>query len=448
LASLASMTRPDPHDTPRDRIDARRQAVFARLDAGVMVLPAAPVQYSSRDGARPYHPDRELYYVTGSTEPETIAVLSGGNEPRLVLFVRDRDPEAELWGGVRLGINGASERFRPDECHPISDLPAKLPDLVERADRIFFRLGRGDALEQMVVEALGRARARGPRTGTGPRAIVDPGEILDDLRLLKDEYELETLRHAAAISVEGQRAAARVLAPGVGEWTAEAALEGAFRSAGGSGPAFETIVGSGKNACVLHYVTNRAVVREGALVLIDAGSEYGLYAGDVTRTYPASGRFTGPQRDVYEVVEGALRAAIAAVTPGVSIADVHDAATRVLAQGLVELGVLSGPVDEIIEGERYKPYFPHRTSHWLGLDVHDPGDYVRDGASRVLEPGMVFTVEPGLYFGPGVTESGGFGGIGIRLEDDVAVTADGCEVLSADLPTGLDDVEALVGASS
>jgi Xaa-Pro aminopeptidase len=442
------MSRPDPRDTPRNVVDARRQAVFERLGRGVMLLAAAPVQYSSRDGERPYHPDRELYYVTGATEPGTVAVLCGGDEPRLELFVRDRDPEAELWSGVRLGRNGSDERFRPDACHPLTELEALLPDLLGQGDQIFFRVGRGDGLEGSVVEALGRARNKGPRTGTGPRAIVDPGEILDELRLLKDPYELETLRRAAEITVDGHRAAAAVLAPGVGEWVVEAALDGAFRAAGGMGPAFESIVGSGRNACVLHYVANRDVIREDALVLVDAGVEYGLYNGDVTRTYPAGGRFTGPQRDVYQVVEAARRAAVSAVAPGGTVGGVHEASSRVLAEGLIALGVLSGQVDEILASERHKPYSPHQTSHWLGLDVHDPGDYARGGASRALEPGMVLTVEPGLYFRPDRDGSGGLSGIGVRIEDDVVVTADGCEVLTSALPSAIEEIEALIGASS
>jgi Xaa-Pro aminopeptidase len=410
-----------------------------------MVLPAAPVQFSSHDGERPYHPDRELYYATGATEAETVAVLVGGPEPHFALFVRDRDPEAELWSGVRLGVNGANERFGPDACHPMSDLTSLLPDLLGRGDRIVFRLGRSDAVERLVLQALAKARSKGARTGTGPRAIVDPGEVLDDLRIVKDEYELEVLGRAAEISLEGHRAAARTIAPGVGEWAVEAALDGAFRAAGGSGPAFESIVGSGKNACVLHYVANGGVIRADTLVLVDAGCEYGLYNGDVTRTYPAGGRFTGPQRDVYEIVEAARRTAVGAVSPGASIASIHESATKVLVDGLISLGVLSGHADEIIAANAQKPYFPHQTSHWLGLDVHDPGDYARTGVSRVLEPGMVLTVEPGLYFRPDLSDTSGLAGIGVRIEDDVVVTADGCIVLTAALPTSIDEIEALVG---
>jgi Xaa-Pro aminopeptidase len=428
-------------------VEPRRRAVLERLGRGVLLLPASPVQYSSRDGEYPYHPDRELYYLTGATEPGTVAVLSGGAEAGLTFFVAERDPEVELWSGVRLGVNGASERFGPDACLPLSELGQRLPELLAASDRIWFRLGRGDAIERIVVEALARARAKGARLGTGPRAVEDPGEILDELRVVKDGWEIEILRKAAGLTVEGHRAAAAAIAPGAGEWTIEAAADAAFRAGGGGGPAFETIVGSGRNACVLHYVANRDVVGKDQLVLVDAGSEYGLYHGDVTRTYPATGRFTGPQRDVHQVVEAALKAAVAAVAPGVTIGAVHDAATRVLAQGLADLGVLAGSVDEIVEGEKHKPFYPHNTSHWLGLDVHDPGDYAKGGVSRVLEPGMVFTVEPGLYFRPDHEGSGGLAGIGVRIEDDVVVTPGGCEVLTDGLPTDADGVAALVGSS-
>ncbi len=439
------MNRPDPIDVPAEVLDPRRSAVFEALGDGVMVLPAAPVQYASRDSDRPYAPDRELYYVTGAVEPETVAVLVGGDEPSFTLFARDRDEEAELWSGPRLGVNGANERFRPDECLPLAELGEKLPTLLWRGDRLFYRLGRGGAVEAHVLEALARARTKGPRTGTGPRSLIDPGEILDELRLRKDPYEVEAIRRAVAISVEGHRAAAAAIGPGVGEWAVEAAIERAFRADGGSGPAYEPIVAAGRNACVLHYVANRVTIGEEDLVLVDAGAQWNLYAGDITRTYPADGTFTGPQRDVYRIVDEARSAAIDAVKPGTTVERVHAAAAEVLVDGLVALGVLTGAVQEILAELSYKKYYPHQTSHWLGLDVHDPGDYARSGDSRVLEPGMVFTVEPGLYFRPGVTENAGFSGIGIRIEDDVLVTDGGCEVLTAALPTSAEEVEALVG---
>ncbi len=439
------MNRPDALDTPIHVLEKRRKAALAALGQGVLVLPAAPIQFASRDGERPYHPDRELFYLTGATEPGTLAVLIGGAEPRLVMFVRERDAEAELWRGMRLGPEGAAERFRPDECHPLGELGARVPDLLRAADRIFYRLGRGDEIERHVMEALALRRARGARTGTGPREIVDPGEILDDLRLVKDAHELALLRRAAEVTVAGHRAAAAAIAAGEGEWSVEAALHSAFRTGGAGGPGYEPIVGSGANACVLHYVENTSVIGQGALVLVDAGAEFGLYNGDVTRTYPAGGRFTGAARDVYDIVEAARRAAVAAIRPGSPVADVHATATRVLVEGLVALGALKGRVDELIASEAHKPFYPHQTAHWLGLDVHDPGDYARGGVSRALEPGMVLTVEPGLYFRPAHEATPArFAGIGVRIEDDVAVTAGGCEVLTRALPTASAEVEALV----
>jgi Xaa-Pro aminopeptidase len=439
------MNRPDTLETPSEILEARRSAALGALGRGALVLPSAPVQCGSRAGAHRYRPDRELFYLTGATEPETVGVLVGGEEARLVLFVRERDAEAELWSGPRLGPQGAAERLRPDECHPLSELDERLPRLLAGADRIFFRLGGADALERQVVSALEEARRRGAREGTGPRGVLDPGQILDELRVVKDAHEVALLRRAAELSVEGHRAGAASIAPGAGEWAVEAALDAAFRSSGALGRGYETIVGAGPNACVLHYVDNAALIGARDLVLVDAGAEYGLYHGDITRTYPAGGRFASEQRAVYEVVDRARRAAIGVVRPGARIVDVHDAATRVLVEGLLELGALDGDIDAIVEKRAHKPFYPHQTSHWLGLDVHDPGDYARAGVSRSLEPGMVLTVEPGLYFRPGHEKTPArFAGIGIRIEDDVVVTEDGHEVLTASLPTAPDDVAALV----
>jgi Xaa-Pro aminopeptidase len=432
-------------ETPASILKERRRAASVALGAGVLVLPAAPVQLQSRDGERPYHPDRDLYYLTGATEPETVAVLAGGESPALHLFVRERDAEAELWHGPRLGPAATAERLQPDACHPLSELERRLPELLIGADRVFFRLGADEYVERNVRDALAFSRARGARTGTGPRAIVDPGEILDELRLVKDAHELSLLRRAAEITVDGHRAAARRIAPGEGEWTVEAVLNASFRGAGARGPGYESIVGSGANACVLHYVDNTSVIDDGALVLVDAGAEYAFYNGDVTRTYPASGRFEGAARDVYEIVESARAAAVAAVQPGCPVAAVHEAATRVLVEGLIVLGVLAGDVEQLIADQAHKLFYPHQTSHWLGLDVHDPGDYARKGVPRELVPGMVLTIEPGLYFRPSLEATPArFSGIGVRIEDDVVVTKDGCEVLTASLPTAADDVAALV----
>ena len=466
-------------ETPPEIFERRRAAACSALGDGVLVLTAAPVQLSSRDTERRYHPDRELYYLTGVTEPETVAVLVGGDDPELALFVRERDPAAELWAGPRPGPEGIAARHGIERCRGLSELTEHLPALLQRGDRIHYRLGAGGPVEDAVLAALAHARMRGSRRGEGPRGIVDPGEVLDDLRLVKDQHELARMRRAADISLLGHRAGLCAIEPGAGEWMVEAAIDGAFRAAGAHGPAYETIVGSGANACVLHYVANAATLEPDALVLVDAGAEHGLYHGDVTRTWPVSGRFQPRQREIYDLVEVARAAGVAAVAPGRTIGDVHDAVVAALVEGLVGLGVLGGSIDEAIETESYKTFFPHQTSHWLGLDVHDPGDYARDGRSRRLEPGMVFTVEPGLYFGAGVDEGDGaavprpgeveggerrprerargkradggagtaaaYAGIGVRIEDEVVVTEGGCEVLTAALPTAAAEVEALVG---
>ncbi len=435
----------DEEQPTADIFASRRSDAFGRLGRGVLVLPAASILYRSRDTEVRYRPDSELYYLTGATEPGTVAVLLG-EERRFVLFVRDRDPEADLWTGGRLGPDEAAERFEADETHPLSELDAKLPELLQAGDRVHFRIGRGDHLERMVVAALEKARRRGARGGTGPRGILDPGEVLDEMRLVKDVLEIERLRAAARVTVQGQRAGLEVARPGAGEWEVEAAVDGTFRAAGAAGPGFPTIVGSGPNACVLHYVRNERTIEEGDLVLLDAGAELAMYNGDVTRTVPADGRFTGPQRAVYDLVEEARRVALAAVKPGATVAEVHTAAVGVLAEGLVELELLDGPVEDLIEEEGYRKYFPHRTSHWLGLDVHDPGDYACAGKPRELVPGMALTIEPGLYIPPGAGgKAARYAGIGVRIEDDVLVTAGGCENLTDSLPTAAEEIEALAG---
>lgn len=441
------MTHPDPFaGIPASTFAKRRAAALRRMGNGVMVLPAARPVLRSRDTEHAYRPDSELYYLTGVTEAGSVAVLVGGNEPLFALFVRDRDPEAELWTGPVLDPDGAGARYGADVTYPASALSERLPPLLQRGDRIHYRTGRKGVVERTVLEALAVARARGPRRGTGPRGIVDPGEVLDELRMRKDVFEIERLRAAAALTLEGHRAAASLLGPGRGEWAVQAAIDGCFRRGGAAGPAYETIVGSGPNACVLHYVANRREMQHGDLVLIDAGAELALYAGDVTRTHPVNGRFTAAQRAVYDVVEEARSEAVALVRPGVAISEVHDVATRVIVDGLVSLGVLKGDPAELIEGGAHRPFYPHQTSHWLGLDVHDPGDYARAGVPRALEPGMVFTVEPGLYFRPDA-EGGAapYAGIGVRIEDDVLVTEQGHENLTAAFPTAAEEIEALAG---
>ncbi len=432
-------------DMPAEAFAARRAATCDALGQGVMVLPAAPPLVRSRDTEVRYRPDSELFYLTGLTEPGAVAVLVGGPGRRFVLFVPERDADAERWSGPRVGTAAAEERFGADETHPVSDLDALLPALLREGDFVHARLGRSESLDRAVFGALRHARARGSRRGTGPRGVIDPGGILDELRLIKDEHEIARIRRAVSLTVKGHRKGISVARPGVGEWAVEASVDAVFRGEGAEGSGFETIVGSGPNACVLHYVENRRTLEDGDLVLLDAGAEVGLYQGDLSRTFPANGRFTPEQRAVYDIVERARVSALEAAHPGAAVSAVHDAVVRVLLEGLVDLGVLSGAVNDLVASEAHRPYFPHQTSHWLGLDVHDPGDYVRDGSDRCLSPGMVFTVEPGLYFPPGLGGSAApYEGIGVRIEDDLLMGADAVENLSAELPTTADAMETLV----
>ncbi|HET9981956.1 MAG TPA: aminopeptidase P N-terminal domain-containing protein [Longimicrobiales bacterium] len=434
----------------RDVYAGRRARVLGALGDGAMVLPAAPEVRIGRDQDLPYRVDPDLYYLTGYTEPEAVAVLTPGTATPFTLFVRPRDPDREVWTGRRGGLEAAREEFGADQAFAIAELPARLAELLAGYDTVYGRFGGGrEEVEALLRRILVEARRTRPRKGRGPQALVDPGRLLDDMRLLKDAHELRLMREAAAITAAAFREAALAIRPGAGEWEVQAALDAGFRRRGAEGPAFETIVGSGENAAVLHYVQNDRRMADGELLLVDAGALHGRYAADITRVFPVSGRFSGPQRALYDVVLAAHDAAIAAARPGAPFDAIHEAAARVLVTGLVDLGVLAGEVDALLADEAaYRPYFPHRTSHWLGLDVHDVGDYARGGAARRLEPGMVLTVEPGLYIaGTAMGAPEALRGVGIRIEDDVLVTVEGPEVLTGELPAAADAMAALVAGA-
>jgi len=423
----------------------RRTRVRESLDGGVLILPAAPVLRRSRDTVHRYRPDSELFFLTGCVDPGVVAVLRDTEEDGYVLFVPSQDEKTRLWTGVRPGPEEAKEVFGADRVFPLEELEAELPTLLRSGRRLVFRVGVHPRHEALVVAALSWSRGKGSRTGEGPRALVDPGEFLDSLRMVKDQDEIACIRRATKLTAAGFVEAMKVTRPGMGEWEIEATLESVFRSGGGTGPAFPTIVGSGENGCTLHYIDNRDRIGEGSLVLLDGGAEVDLYAGDVTRTYPAGGRFTDLQGEVYRVVLKALRAAIGAVRPGETAGGVHEAAVKELTVGLVELGVLGGNLEGLLEEKAFEPFFPHQTSHWLGLDVHDVGDYATGVGPTVLKPGMVLTVEPGLYFPSGTCgASHPFGGIGVRLEDDLLVTEVGAENLTASIPVAPEEVEDLL----
>ncbi len=421
---------------------ARRQTLQEEIGEGVAVVPGARLARRSQDVDYVFRQDSDLLYLTGFPEPDAVAVLT---KERYLLFVQPRDPEAETWTGLRAGVEGAREPYGADEAYPIGELAERLPGLLENVPRLYYALGVDRSYDDLVLRALETVRSRVRKGITAPRSIVDPRVTLHEMRMHKSREELEIMRAAAAISAEAHREAARLCRPGTYEYEIEATLAWVFRKRGGSGPAYPSIVGAGENATILHYVENRGGLEGGQLVLIDAGVELHGYASDVTRTYPVGGRFEGVARAVYEAVLEAQTQALAEVRAGTTLRAIHDRAVRSLVESLVELGALEGSVDELVDKEGYRPFYMHTTSHWLGLDVHDVGDYRIEGKPRPLEPGMVFTVEPGLYFqsrDPRTPER--LRGIGVRIEDDVALTEQGFEVLTREIPTRPEDVEAAV----
>jgi len=426
---------------------ARRARVLEALGGDALVLGAgAPVPYA-RDVEHRFRVDSDFFYLTGLAEPGAVLVLRGGAGQPFTLFVRPRDPEREAWTGPRIGPEGAITRYGADRAFAIGELGAQLADLLDGAERLHFAPWKSAALDQAVQRALGELALKEPQGRRAPGGIVFPGELLHELRLVKSTAELAALARAAEITARGVAAGIACVGPGRHEYQVQAAVERTFLEAGATGPAFPTIVAAGANACSLHYADNRAAIGAGELVLIDAGAEHDLYNGDVSRTVPASGRFTPAQRALYDVVLAAEEAAIAAVRPGTTLHAVHDAALGVLVRGLIDLGILTGPQEMLIETRAYRRFFMHRTSHWLGMDVHDVGRTHRAGAPRPLVPGMVFTVEPGLYLAPGSEGvAPEFAGLGVRLEDDVVVTAGGAEVLTRSVPIAPDAVAALVAA--
>jgi Xaa-Pro aminopeptidase len=402
----------------------------------------------SRDTEYPFRQDSDFWYLTGFAHPEAVALLRTDGGPPFTLYVQPRDRERETWTGRRPGVEGARSEFGADEAYPAEDFRKHLPELVGRARRVYHVLGRDRGVDALLTETLEALRLRSRAGANPPSEIVDPRSIVHEMRLLKDPAELEIMRRAQEITREGHAQAARIARDSVLEYELQAALEFSFRRRGAAGPAYGTIVGGGANATVLHYIANDQPLRDGDLVLIDAGSELQGYASDVTRTYPVGGRFCGPGRALYEVVLEAQLAGIAQCRPGSNLGAIHQAALRRLVEGLVALGLLEGDVDRLIAEEGYRRFYMHNTSHWLGLDVHDVGSYRVKGEHRPLEPGMVLTVEPGLYVAADDERADPrFRGIGVRIEDDLLVTPGGCENLSSSIPKAPDEVEALVAGA-
>lgn len=423
----------------------RRQLMRMAGDDAIVVIPSAPERIRSRDTHYPYRQDSDFWYLTGFAEPDAVLVLiPGRRHGESLLFCRERDPEREGWDGPRVGPDGAVEALGMDDAYPIDDLDEILPGLLEGRSRVYYHFGRDTDFDLKLIGWLNRVRAQVRMGAQPPHEFLELGHLLDEMRLFKDREELKLMQRAADISIEAHRAAMRAAKPGIHEYELQAELERVFR-AHDAEPAYGSIVGAGANACVLHYRANNAQAKDGALVLIDAGAEYRGYAADITRTFPANGRFTKEQRALHDLVGQAQRAALAQARPGVPYEAGHVAAVETLTEGLLRLGLLKGSLERNLAEGHYKRYYRHKTGHWLGLDVHDVGEYRLDGESRLLEAGMVFTIEPGLYISADDTSvHEKWRGIGIRTEDDVLVTKDGHKVLTDGLARSADEIEAFM----
>jgi len=422
----------------------RRRRLLESMASGVAVLPTASEKTRNRDSHYPYRADSYFQYLTGFTEPEAVLVLIAGDAPKSVLFCRERDPDKEIWDGFRHGPELAREVFGFDEAHAIVAFDHMLPELIANQPALWHALGADPSWDARIATALNAVRAQSRAGKRPPAAIYDPRTLLDEMRLIKDTYEIALMRRAADITAEGHRRAMRAAAPGRYEYELEAELLHEFRRRGSQFPAYSSIVAAGANACVLHYVSNDRRMGDGEMLLIDAGCELDGYAADISRSFPVNGRFSGAQADVYGLVLAAQQAAIAAVRPGASFIAPHDAAVKVLVQGMIDLKLLAGSFDGAMETESYKRFYMHRTSHWLGSDVHDVGEYKAGDDWRPLAPGMVLTVEPGCYIRPGDDLPPAFWNIGVRIEDDVLVTGAGCEILTAQAPKSIVEIEALM----
>jgi Xaa-Pro aminopeptidase len=426
----------------KEYIRRRKQLMRMMGRDSIAIIPTAPERTRNRDVEFPFRADSDFYYLTGFPEPEAVAVLAPGRKHgEYLLFCRERDPQMETWTGRRAGTAGAVESWDADDAFPVGDIDDILPGLLERCDRVFYTMGNDPAFDRRILEWVNRLR-QGGRAGTrAPDEFISLEHLLHDMRLYKSRSEVRVMRAAAKVACSGHRRAMQACRPGMHEYEIEAELLHEFRSAG-MVPAYPSIVGGGENGCILHYTANASELRGGDLLLIDAGAEYDCYASDVTRTFPVSGRFSEAQKALYEVVLAAQLAAIKKVAPGNHWNAPHTAAVRVLTRGLIRLGILKGKPAELIRQEAYRRFYMHRTGHWLGMDVHDVGDYKVGGEWRVLEPGMVLTVEPGLYIPAGSRGvSRKWWNIGIRIEDDVLVTRDGHEVLSAAAPKTVAEIE-------
>jgi Xaa-Pro aminopeptidase len=434
------------HISPAEFAERRKRLMEQMAENSIAILPSATETIRNNDVHHRFRQNSDFMYLTGFREPDSILVLMPGREQgEYVLFVRDKDPDREIWDGYRAGPDGAVEQFQADDAFPIDDIDDILPGLMEGRSRVYSQMGVDGDFDHQLMTWVNQIRAK-VRTGAQPpEDFSDMSHLLHDLRLVKSKQEIAIMREAAKISARAHTRAMKTCKPGVMEYQLQAEIEHECMMAGSPWPAYPAIVGSGENACILHYIENTAKIKDGDLVLIDAGCELEYYASDITRTFPANGHFSTEQRAIYDLVLKAQYASIETVRPDQPWIAPHEATVRVLVEGLVELGLLKGDVEELISSKGYAPFFMHKTGHWLGMDVHDVGDYKVGGEWRVMEPGMVMTVEPGLYISPhNMDVEARWRGIGVRIEDDVVVTRDGCEVLTQDVVKDPADIEALM----
>ncbi|MCY3690199.1 MAG: Xaa-Pro aminopeptidase [Gammaproteobacteria bacterium] len=435
----------DPREYSR-----RRAALIEGLQpGGIALLAAAPERVRSRDVHHAYRQDSDFFYLTGFAEARALlALVPGREEGEVVLFCQPKDPQKELWEGKLLGPEAAVESLGVDQAYPVGEIDKVVPELMAGRERIHYRIGLDADFDEKVMGWVRGAREQARHGGPAPGQFLLLDDLLHEMRLFKSEEEIRLMEEAARISAEGHRRIMQYCRPGIYEYELEAELLHTFLHHGSRAAAYGSIVGAGANACVLHYVSNDARVEDGDLVLVDAGCEYRYYAADITRTFPANGRFSAEQREIYQIVLQAQAAAIEAVQPGASCDTPQQAAVAAIVDGLLQLGLLTGTADEIIETEAYKPFYMHRVGHWLGIDVHDVGSYKDGDDWRPFEPGMVTTIEPGIYIAPDFEDvAPRWRGIGVRIEDDVLVTSSGNRILSEGVPRGMEEIEAFMAAA-
>ena len=427
--------------------DRRRRLMDLVGNDSIIIIPSADVKVRNRDADFAFRQDSDFLYLTGFNEPQSVAVLIPGLEAEFILFCREKDPQTELWTGRMAGLKGAIDDYDAEDAYPLDDIDEILPSLMENRKKVYYSIGHNTGFDLQVIAWVNSLRVKVRKGIQAPHEFILLDKYLHEMRLFKSPVEQELMRQAAKVSISAHEKAMRVCQPELMEYEIDAEYLYTFRKHGME-PAYTSIVGGGENACILHYIDNNATLKDGDLLLIDAGAENQAYASDITRTFPVNGTFSEAQRQLYQIVLDAQYAAIEQAQPGNNWDDPHQAAVRVIATGLIELGLLEGDLEEIIKEEKYKPFYMHKTGHWLGLDVHDVGDYKLDGEWRKLEAGMVLTVEPGIYVSPDKNIDEKWWNIGIRIEDDVLITENGNEVITGGLVKEIDDIEALMQSES